>query len=105
MQLLKKVTAALLRGFRAIFPTCRDATRLQSEALDTRLSLAKRIGLRFHLLICNWCRRYGKQVRFLRNAAHDHPERLAEATSQKLSDEARQRIKEKLRSQGPPTAP
>jgi hypothetical protein len=102
MQLLKKVTTALFRGFRAVFPNCRDAIRLQSETLDTRLSPAKRVGLRFHLLICSWCRRYGKQVKFLRKSAHDHPERLAEATSQKLSDEARQRIKEKLRDRSPP---
>jgi hypothetical protein len=105
MQFLKNMAAGLSRAFHSILPTCRDAARLQSESLDTRPSGAKRFGLWLHLLVCKWCRRYGKQVRFLRGAAHDHPERLAEATPQKLSEEARQRIKEKLREQGPPTGP
>jgi hypothetical protein len=69
---------------------------MQSEALDHRLCLSKRVGLRLHLLICRWCRRYGKQVRFLREAAHEHPENLAEAAPQKLSAEARERMKGRL---------
>jgi len=39
-------------------PGCREASRLQSEALDQPLSLPQRLGLRLHLLICKWCRRY-----------------------------------------------
>ena len=78
--------------------TCRDASRLQSEALDKDLSFLQRLGLALHLMICKWCRRYGRQVRFLREAAHEHPENLSEAVPQKLSAEARERIKQRLRS-------
>ncbi len=78
--------------------SCRDASRLQSEALDKELSLSKRLGLSLHLVICKWCRRYGKQIRFLRHAAHEHPENLSEAVPQKLSPEARERIKQRLRA-------
>jgi hypothetical protein len=95
---VKKITAIFKTGFCTLSPTCRDASRLQSEALDTKLSLSKRFGLSLHLLICKWCRRYGKQVRFLREAAHEHPENLAEAVPQKLSAEARERIKQRLQS-------
>jgi hypothetical protein len=42
------------------------------------------------------CRRYGKQIRFLREAAHEHPEELAKAAPQNLSVEARDRIKRRL---------
>jgi hypothetical protein len=49
-------------------------------------------------MICKWCRRYGKQVRFLRHAAHEHPESLSDATPQKLSAEARERIKQRLKT-------
>lgn len=79
--------------------TCRDASRLQSEALDKKLSFVQRLGLALHLAICKWCRRYGRQVRFLREAAHEHPENLSEAVPQKLSAEARERIKQRLQSE------
>ena len=81
-----------------MLPTCRDASRLQSEALDEHLSFSKRLGLSLHLLICKWCRRYGKQIRFLRDAAHEHPENLSDAVPQKLSNEARERIKRRLQA-------
>jgi len=50
-----------------------------------------------HLLICKWSRRYGKQIRFLRDAAHEHPDNLSDAVPQRLSDEARERIKRNLK--------
>jgi hypothetical protein len=77
-------------------PSCREAVRAQSEALDHPLPPAKRFGLWMHLLICKWCRRYGKQIRFLREAAQAHPEQFAEAERQKLSPAARERIKQRL---------
>src|SRR5262245_13427173 len=97
MQLLKSLGTALKNGLRTISPTCRDATRLQSLALDEPLSLPKRIGLRLHVLLCKWCRRYGRQLRFLRQAAHEHPEQLTNATPRSLSPEARERLKQSLR--------
>jgi hypothetical protein len=73
---------------------CRAAARLQSEGLDHPLSTGKKIGLWLHLLICKWCRRYGRQIRFLRDAAQEQPDALA--TTAKLSDAARDRIKQRL---------
>src|SRR5690349_10777116 len=99
MSFVKKLTEALKHGFRSLLPTCRDATRLQSEALDTQLSPAKRVGLSMHLLVCKWCRRYGQQIVFLRNAAHEHPDEMTESVPQKLSDAARERIKRKLHAE------
>jgi len=79
-------------------PNCREAARAQSEALDHPLPPARRLGLGLHLLICKWCRRYGKQIRFLRRAAHEHDEQLAESVPENLSAEARERIKQQLRA-------
>ena len=87
---------ALARVALLISPTCRQAARLQSEALDRRLSLLERLGLLLHLWLCRWCRRYGNQLRFLRFAAHQCEEH--EQLPQTLSPEARQRIKQKLQS-------
>lgn len=86
----------LVSGCKALSLDCREASCAQSESLDHPLPLAKRVGLRLHLVLCKWCRRYGKQIRFLREAAHEHPEALAEAAQQKLSAEARDRIKRRL---------
>ncbi len=82
----------------ALAPNCRQAARLQSDALEQKLPFAKRIGLKIHLLLCLWCRRYGRQLRCLHHAAHEHPDQLADATQQNLSSEARDRIKQKLKS-------
>ena len=96
MHILKRVADALRAALRTLSPDCRQASRLQSEALDRPLTLARRLGLRLHLLLCRWCRRYGKQIRFLRRIAHEHPEKLIEAAPQTLSPEARERLKRSL---------
>jgi len=75
-------------------PNCREAVRLQSDALDRPLSPLQRAGLWLHLLLCKWCRRYGRQIAFLRTVAHDcdhahEPENI-------LPPEARERIKHAL---------
>lgn len=56
----------------------------------------KRVGLWLHLLVCVWCRRYGKQIDLLHHQAREHAEDLTAAASRKLSAEARERIKRKL---------
>jgi len=96
---MSKFIEILKTGVRTLMPTCRDASRLQSEALDGKLSFSKRLGLVLHLLICKWCRRYGKQIRFMREAAREHSESLSEAVPQQLSAEARERIKRRLYSE------
>lgn len=82
----------------ACAPNCRQSSRLQSDALEQKLPLAKRIGLKLHLLFCVWCRRYGRQIRCLHHAAHEHSDQLADTTPQKLSSAARDRIKQKLKA-------
>ncbi len=98
MNYLVTVVKTLVRGIADLSPGCKTAARLQSEALDRKLPLRQRLGLRVHLLLCKWCRRYGKQIAFLRNASHEHPDEMAEPIPQKLSAEARDRIKQKLRT-------
>lgn len=79
-------------------PTCRQATRLQSEARDRRLSFFEKLGLRLHLFLCKWCRRYGEQLEFLRSAARECEQAESRQSPQGLPPEARERIKEKLKS-------
>ena len=60
--------------------------------------MLERVGLRLHLFLCKWCRRYGAQLKFLRSTAHQCDEHENPQTPQRLSPEARERIKQKLQS-------
>ena len=84
----------LTKTIRALSPNCREAIRLQSDALDRPLPRLQRIGLRIHLVLCVWCMRYGKQIKFLRTTAQ-HCE-YDQEPKQALSVEVRERIKRTL---------
>ncbi len=86
----------LLNAIRALAPNCREAIRLQSDAMDRSLPLLQRIGLRFHLWICLWCRRYGKQIRFVHDAAHRCKEHADGAPVRAMPPEARERIRQAM---------
>src|SRR5262245_3408619 len=88
----------LSRVISIISPSCKEATRLQSLAFDRKLSILERAGLRLHLVLCGWCRRYGRQLKFLRSAAHQCDEHEHPDLPQRLSPEARERIKHRLQA-------
>lgn len=99
MNWLLSVLKALVRWAGELSPGCKEATRLQSLALDSKLTPARRFGLRFHLLFCKWCRNYGKQIRFLSSAARKRASDDDKTTSEgALSTKARERIKRNLQS-------
>lgn len=80
---------------------CRDVTQLISRSMDTSLPIGKRIGVRIHLLMCKFCARYERQLLLIREtlrrlvSAEDQPEG---PDVEKLSEEARDRIKKSLRN-------
>jgi hypothetical protein len=86
----------LARAISALSPTCKQAARLQSEAVHRKLSGWERAGLRFHLLICAWCRKYADNVDFIRS--HEGSTHAEAPPPVILSDNARRRIQAKLRS-------
>lgn len=96
MSRLKPIKTVLLRWVSALSPHCAEVTRRQSQALDRRLGLGERLGLALHLRLCKWCRDYGQQIRFLREAARAIPPSALEKTIP-LPDAARTRIKKALR--------
>jgi hypothetical protein len=51
--------------------SCRESTRLASQALDRELAFGERVALRVHLAICLGCRRAGRQMEFLRKAVRE----------------------------------
>jgi predicted anti-sigma-YlaC factor YlaD len=42
---------------------CKEASRLISQHADRPLPLARRIQLRLHLVVCDACRNFSRQVR------------------------------------------
>jgi predicted anti-sigma-YlaC factor YlaD len=48
--------------------TCREAARLMSAELDRELPWLERVVLRGHLLICNACPNFRRQVRLMDQA-------------------------------------
>jgi len=57
--------------------------------MDRLLSVRKQIGPRVYLVLCRWCRRYGKQIGFLRAVAHKHENHEETLPPQTLRPEAR----------------
>ena len=53
--------------------SCKEASRLISDGMDRRLSVAERIALRLHVGICDACTRFTAQVQFLRRALKSFP--------------------------------
>ncbi len=49
--------------------SCREASRLSSEAMDRPLKAGEKFSLHFHTLICRHCRRFKKQLGVIRQAA------------------------------------
>ena len=49
---------------------CRHAAGLMSQGLDKQLSIPEKIALRLHLLICQACRRYRRQLNVLQRIFH-----------------------------------
>ncbi len=81
--------------------SCKDITRLISDSMDRSIPLGKRVGVRIHLLLCRFCARYERQLLLIRQTA----KRLVamEETDEgsipgALSEDARERIRQSLRS-------
>ncbi|CAG0953766.1 hypothetical protein BURK2_00344 [Burkholderiales bacterium] len=48
--------------------SCKEASELVSRAQDAPLGLRQRLVLRLHLLMCDGCARFAKQIDFLSEA-------------------------------------
>jgi len=45
---------------------CKDVSRLVSESMDRDLSFTKKMGVRFHLMMCRHCARFQDQLARIR---------------------------------------
>jgi hypothetical protein len=80
---------------------CKEASRLYSESMHHPLPLLKFIALKLHLMICDLCRKYVRQLKFLRRSTRlllsAEAENGADHSRFKLSDKAKRRLKLRLR--------
>ena len=72
---------------------------LMSESLEVRLGVLEQLQLKLHLVVCAWCARYLKQIKFLGEIVRQKSLTgvTDEAAPVGLTAEARQRISESLR--------
>ena len=54
--------------------TCREASRLLSQSMDQKLTIAQRAALRVHLSACEACTRFGAHMHNLRAAMKKYRE-------------------------------
>lgn len=79
--------------------SCRDVSRKLSQSMDEALPLSQRMAIRIHLMMCRYCSRFHRQLVLLRKMSrHMDPDQPSGETHDKLSAEAKTRIKDKLRS-------
>lgn len=88
MSLMMKVMSRMM-------PTCGEVSLLTSRAMDEKLSLKEHLGIKMHLLVCKWCRRYASQLHQVREMIHQHaPESKIESgkTMAGLTTAAQERL-------------
>lgn len=79
---------------------CKEVTELLSQSIDRRLSLFEWMQLRMHLLMCDACSRFKRQVEFLHAVAREYARRgLMAARLWTLSPAARERIRTALENE------
>ena len=75
-------------------PDCREMSRRSSHNLDVPITGSARAGFLLHLLICRHCRRFQKQLFWLRTAVQSSVGQIPSAAT--LPASARQRLKQSL---------
>ena len=72
--------------------SCRRVSMLIEMRRARKLNLVERIGLRYHLGICNCCTTYEKQSAMIDRWLEDHRDRVPEKESTALQEAVLKRI-------------
>jgi len=80
-----------------LHPTCKEVTHLASDSMDRSLSTFDRVRMKLHMLVCERCVRYYRQIRAIHEAFRRHGLSVSEVEQGvNLSAQAKERIKESL---------
>jgi len=78
--------------------SCKEASRLASEAHDRRLGLRERWALRMHTAMCSACRAYGQQIALLDELVRRRGRSSEHRSARREPDPAaKERIRERLK--------
>ncbi len=83
------------------FPECREMVKIITASMDEKLSWGDWLRLKIHLLSCDPCVNFIKQLKFIRTALRirdDH--HVGEDTTVRLNERAKARMKEALHTTG-----
>jgi hypothetical protein len=81
-------------------PACKEVVKLITASLDGRLGLRQWIIMKIHLISCDSCVNFLKQVKLIQSALRRGNAKLEEQNSNlKLSEDARARLKEAVRAE------
>lgn len=100
MKLWKSIRWKLvIFGARRLPPCCQIAHQI-SDSRQQPPSLRERIVIRLHLMVCDWCTSYSKQIVLMSEAARREVETVEASASPnfRLSDSARKRLRDSLKS-------
>ena len=92
---------ALSKMMNLVLPDCKEVSELSSCAMDEQLPLNKRIGLRIHIMFCEFCKRNNKQFNLIRKMISKNlngNESTNSDSQDNLSAESRQRISANLKN-------
>ena len=73
---------------------CQEATRLMSKAMDSKLSIKEHVDLRLHLMVCDLCVRFLKQVRGLRKLVRRYTSPAEQHLAQHVKDQMKLRLQD-----------
>lgn len=77
--------------------TCKHASQMISESQEHPLGIWERVSLRLHLWMCVSCRRFERQIHFLRRSLRTLASRAdMDTQGPKLSTEVQDRIRKAL---------
>lgn len=78
---------------------CKHASHLLSQSMEKPLALRQRLALRLHLLLCDACTHFYRQLTLLRQAIRQAGGRIEHDETLKLPGAARERIAAAMRHQ------
>jgi hypothetical protein len=99
MKAMRKIKSILGKIMSSYMPTCEEVTRLKSESMDSALPIRQRLAIKIHILFCQWCRKYGKQLEMIRRAARKYQTMVdnVDREPSPLSPEFKDRLKDLLK--------
>jgi hypothetical protein len=83
-------------------PECKEMVKIITASMDAKLSWREWLLLKIHLLSCDPCVNFIKQLRFIRTVLRRGDNNLGQSTADvKLRDDSRARIKRALETSNP----